>query len=430
MKRKLIASLLALVMVLSITTSTMAATDKLTIMGWEQSELEYQAIVDGLAKFKEQTGIEVEFTTGPDGADYVARLMAAITGDVMPDVFFIAAEEYRQFADRGIMVDLTDKFSDEYSFDDFLPSVQQIMDIDGHIYGIQSCIVAPVIYYNKDIFDELGVPYPDADPDNAWTAEEFREIAKQLTVKDENGEVVTYGVYGLETAWLMVYASMLSAGVAPYTDDYWTSTFASAETAEILQWIYDIRHVDGSALDALTLSSIGMSAAQMLQTGKVAMIVDGSWALQHLATMGFPVGKAPLPVFGEATTISFAHLHAISATSPNQDEAWELLKFLSGLDYQGELVSQGLWMPNRISMYAPDIVEQWYVEEVHGEDYLKMLDYFRDSAVGPTALQKTSKAEDILAEETQLFFEGEQTVEETMKNIDGRTNEALAEIKE
>ena len=148
MKRKLIACLLVLVLALSFSMNAMAA-NKLTIMGWEQSELEYAAIEAGLAKFQELTGIEVEFTTGPDGADYVARLLAALAGDVMPDVFFIAAEEYRQFASRGIMTDLTDKFSDEYSFDDFLPSVQQIMDVDGHIYGIQSCIVAPVIYYKQ-----------------------------------------------------------------------------------------------------------------------------------------------------------------------------------------------------------------------------------------------------------------------------------------
>ena len=428
MKRKLLASLLALVLILSISMSAMATT-KLTVMGWEQSELEYAAIENGLAKFEElHPDIEVEFTTGPDGADYVARLLAALAGDVMPDVFFIAAEEYRQFASRGIMTDLTDKFTDEYSFDDFLPSVQKIMNVDGHIYGIQSCIVAPVVYYNKDIFDKLGVPYPDADPEKTWTAEAFREMAKQLTVRDGD-DVETYGVYGLEAAWLMVYASMISNGVSPYSDDYWTSTFSSPETAEVLQWIYDIRHVDGSAPDALTLSTIGMSAAQMLQTGKVAMIIDGSWALQQLATMGFPVGKAPLPVFGEPTTISFAHLHAISKTSPNQEEAWELLKFLSGIEYQGALVSEGLWMPNRISMYAPEVVEQWYREDVHGEDYMKMLNYFRNSAVGPTALQKSGKCEDILAEETQLFFEGTQSLEDTMKNIDDRTNETLQELK-
>ena len=36
-----------------------------------------------------------------------------------------------------------------------------------------------------------------------------------------------------------------------------------------------------SSADATTLENIGMSANQMLQTGKVAMVIDGSWALQN-----------------------------------------------------------------------------------------------------------------------------------------------------
>ena len=106
------------------------------------------------------------------------------------------------------------------------------------------------------------------------------------------------------------------------------------------------------------------------------------------------------------------------------------MKFLSGIEYQGALVSEGLWMPNRISMYEPEVVEKWYREDVHGEDYLKMLNYFRDSAVGPTALQKTGMCEDILTEETQLFFEGSQSLEDTMKNVDERTNAVLQELKD
>ena len=429
MKKRLFLGVVAVLMVLMMSVSAMAEVTTITFMGWEASPLETQAVQAGIAKFEEQNpGIKVQYTPGLAGAEYVAKLLSTVAGNSTPDVFFIAAEDYRTFAAKGVLEELTGKFTDNYSLDDFIPSVQDIMSIDGKVYGIQSCIVAPIVYYNKDIFDKLGVPYPDADPNNAMTAADFRELCKKLTVK--NGDTVeTYGVYGLEAGWLTVYPFMMSNGVKPYTDDYMTSTFNTPETGEVLSWIRDIRVVDGSAPDATTLENIGMSAAQMLQTGKVAMIIDGSWALQQLSQMDFNIGMAPLPKFKVAVTDSFAHLHAISAASSHKEEAWKFVQFLSGMDYQGALVSEGLWMPNRKSMYEPDAVKQWYREDVHGDSYMKMLDYFKNSVVGPMALQKSNKCQSILTEETDMFFKDGQPLDVTLQNIQDRTNEVLSKLK-
>jgi len=427
MTKKLLVCLTVLLALLAVTTGALAVTT-LSFMGWEASPLETQAVENGIAKFEElYPDIKVEYTPGLSGTEYVAKLLSTVAGNTTPDVFFIAAEDYRTFAEKGVLANITDRFSDEYSLDDFLPGVRDIMQIDGQVYGIQSCIVAPVIYYNKDVFDAAGIPYPSST--EAMTYEEFRDLAKQLTVRD--GDSVTmYGCYGLEQEWLTTYAFMLSNGVAPFTDDYWTSTFASDETAEVIEWIRDIRLVDGSAPSATTLENIGMSAAQMLQTGKVAMIITGTWAMQELAQMDFPVGTAPLPKFDEALTVSWAHLHAISAASPHQEEAWLFLQFLSGMDYQGALVADGLWLPNRISMYSDEAVAQWWSEDILGTEYLDMLDYFINSRVNPSALQKTNKCGTILNEEMQLYYEGEQDTQTTMTNIDERTNEALADLKD
>lgn len=429
MKKLLVISLTVLLLALFINVSVMAEVTTISFMGWEASPLETAAVEAGIAKFEElNPDIKVQYTPGLAGAEYVAKLLSTVAGKSTPDVFFLAAENYRTFANKGVLEEITNKFSDEFSFDDFLPSVKEIMSIDGKIYGIQSSIVAPIIYYNMDIFDKLGISYPDADPANAMTAEEFREMCKKLTVK--NGDKVdTYGVYGLETAWLTIYPFMLSNGVNPYTDDYLTCTFNTPETGEVLTWMRDIRVVDGSAPDATTLENIGMSSAQMLQTGKVAMIVEGSWALQQLSQMDFRVGTAPLPKFKEAVTDSWAHLHVISASSSHKEEAWKFLEFLSGMDYQGALVAEGLWMPNRLSMYEPEEVKKWYHEEIHGESYLKMLDYFKNSLVAPAALQKSSLCQDILTEETDLFFKDGQPLDVTMQNIYDRTTVVLNKLK-
>ena len=393
---------------------------QLTFMGWEASPLETQAVKDGIAAFeKENPNIKVNYTPGLAGSEYNAKLLSSAAAGSLPDVMFVSAESYRAIVSKGALWDITDQFDENYPLDDFIDSSRQIMEVDGHVYGISSCTVSPIVYYNKDVFDQKGIDYPSADPENCWTIDEFRDVAKKLTSDD------IYGVYGLETVADTLNAQLLSNGGTRYNEDYTKSTMNSPENKEVFEIIKAIRTEDGSAPDASTLDAVGMSAKQMLQTGKVAMLVDGSWSLQELAASDMNIGMAPLPSYGKVLTTGQAHLHCIAETSKHKDEAWQFLQFLSGMDYQGALVKSGLWMPNRYSMYEDDAVAQWYDEKVHGDSYKKMLTYFRDAAVDPTALQLTSQARDIIAEETDMYFKQDQDIDTTLQNMDTRIDEAI-----
>ncbi len=393
---------------------------QLTFMGWEASPLETQAVKDGIAAFeKENPNIKVNYTPGLAGSEYNAKLLSSAAAGSLPDVMFVSAESYRAIVSKGALWDITDQFDENYPLDDFIDSSRQIMEVDGHVYGISSCTVSPIVYYNKDVFDQKGIDYPSADPENCWTIDEFRDVAKKLTSDD------IYGVYGLETVADTLNAQLLSNGGTRYNEDYTKSTMNSPENKEVFEIIKAIRTEDGSAPDASTLDAVGMSAKQMLQTGKVAMLVDGSWSLQELAASDMNIGMAPLPSYGKVLTTGQAHLHCIAETSKHKDEAWQFLQFLSGMDYQGELVKSGLWMPNRYSMYEDDAVAQWYDEKVHGDSYKHMLTYFRDAAVDPTALQLTSQARDIIAEETDMYFKQDQDIDTTLQNMDTRIDEAI-----
>lgn len=393
---------------------------ELTFMGWEASPLETQAVKDGIAAFeKANPGIKVNYTPGLAGSEYNAKLLSSAAAGSLPDVMFVAAESYRTIVSKGALWDITDQFDENYPLDDFINSSRTIMEVDGHVYGISSCTVSPIVYYNRDVFDAAGIPYPSADPNSCWTIDEFREIAKKLTSDD------IFGVYGLETVADTLNAQLLSNGGTRYNEDYTKSTMNSPENKEVFETIKAIRETDGSAPDASTLDAVGMSAKQMLQTGKVAMLIDGSWSLQELAASDMNIGMAPLPSYGRVLTTGQAHLHCISDTSPHKEEAWKFLQFLSGMEYQGALVKSGLWMPNRYSMYEEDTVAQWYDENVHGESYKLMLDYFKDAQVDPTALQKSSQARDIIAEETDMYFKQGQDIETTLQNIDKRIDAAI-----
>ncbi|MDP4097271.1 sugar ABC transporter substrate-binding protein [Paenibacillus sp. P96] len=397
----------------------------LKFMGWEASPLETQSVQQGLDAFmKAHPNIKVEYQPVPQ-AQYVQKLLTMLAGNSAPDVFFLGSTEYRAFQKRGVLLDLTDRFQADLSVDEFIPSAANIMQIDGNIYGVSSCTVSPVLYYNKDIFDKAGIAYPPGDPAKAWTWEQFRDTAKQLTIK--NGDKVTqYGAFGLE-AFANTTAEILSNNGTLFNEDGTKMTINTPQTKQVLQSVLDLRLVDGASPTAKTLESIGMKPAQMLQTGKVAMMIDGSWALQELATMGFPVGVAALPKFERAVTQGQAHLHSVAANTKHPEEAWELVKFLSSEEYQIGLVKEGLWMPNRTALYTEEGIAKWYNDKVHPEGFKELVPFFKDAEAHPFSLIRQNKVNDIITEETDKLWYSGQSVDATLANIEKRANIELAQ---
>jgi multiple sugar transport system substrate-binding protein len=404
--------------------SSSAGEVTISFMGWEASPLETEAVRNGIAAFeKVNPGIKVTYT--PTSGDYFAKLLSSIASNSPPDVFFCGSDSYRTLISRGVLLDITDRFSVQFPLDDFIESSRTIMQVDGRVYGISSCSVSPIIYYNKDIFDKYGEPYPSADPNKIWTIDEFRAVAKRLT---RDG---IYGCYGLETNGGMIFAQITSGGGAPFSPDGYTSTYNSPQVKRVLQTIKAIRVEDKSMPASSTLENVGMNAAQMLQTGKVAMLLDGSWALQQLSTLGFPVGIAPIPSYGKPLTTGQAHLHSIAKASRHPEEAWKFLQFLSGMEYQGQLCKEGLWLPNRKSLWAdgPNGIDGWYDNARLGPYYRQMRPYLRDVVVAPEAMVKAVICMDIIAEEQDKFFKDNENIDTILANIERRSNAELKAIQ-
>lgn len=429
MKKKAIATLLTLSMVIGLTVGCTGQSDTtdegknnngkvtLNFAGWEASELETKAVKEGIAKFeKENPDIKINYTTTPYD-DHIAKIASAAAGGALPDVMFVPAASYRELVKKGTLLELTDKFDENLPLDDFTQSAQDVMEIDGKVYGLTACTVSPVIYYNKDIFDAANVEYPSADYENAWTPEELLETAKKLTSDD------VYGLYNLDNENAL-NASILSNGGTRFNDDQTESTVETKEVKEVFETVKSFMDA-GVMPDSSILDSTGMTATQLFQTGKVAMLMDGTWGMQELATTDLNWGVAPLPNYGKSLTHGASHLHGIASTCKHPEEAWKFVKFLSGYEYQGELCAKGLWLPNRHSMYTEEGLKKWYSEDVYPEGFSELLGYFENAVVDPAAIQKTYQCTDIFNEEKDMYFKSGQDIDMTLKNIDERSNKAI-----
>ncbi|WP_068620307.1 ABC transporter substrate-binding protein [Paenibacillus tuaregi] len=407
------------------TASNKAGQVTLKFMGWEVSPLETQSVKNGLEQFmKENPNIKVEYTTIPGGTQYVAKMQAMVLGDEAPDVFFLQSDYYHDFVTRGSLLDITENVKKDGMDSDLIDSAVQLSTVDNKYYGIESCIVAPVLYYNKDIFDKAGVAYPPSDPSKAWTWNEFVNTAKKLTIK--NGDKVEqYGVYGMETYYNLI-AEIMSNGGNWFTSDLKSSAANTQEVKEVLQAVADLRKKDGVSPEGKLLTNSGMSPAQMLQTGKIAMLVDGSWALQELSKMNFKVGVGVLPKFDEAVTHGQAHLHVASANTKHPEEAWKLIKFLSSEEYQLQNVKAGLWLPNHKSLYTEEGIQKWLTAGVHPDGFKDLIPYFTSSKPYPYALLSSQRIQEDTTTELDKFFLSDQSLDQTVQNIETVVNKSLA----
>jgi multiple sugar transport system substrate-binding protein len=411
------------------TAATTAAKEPVTIQftGWEASPLETDSVKQGLALFMSKNpDIIVEYNPIP-GEGYNSKILTMMAGGTCPDVFFCYSWGYREFAKEGALLDVTEQFNTDYNIDEIIPSAATIMTVDGKIYGVSSCTVSPVLFYNKDLFDKAGLPYPPSDPAKAWTWDEFREVAKKLTIV-EGGKTKQWGVFGQEQTY-MANALIMENGGSLFNADVSKCTINSPEAAAVWQAILDVRKVDGSSPEAAPQAASGgaiLSSANMLSTGTIAMLIDGSWSLQELSHMDFKVGVGVLPKFKETLTHGQAHVHAAWAQTTHPLEAWRLLSFLSSEEYQIGLIKAGLWMPNRKSLYTEEGIAKWYDPAVHPEGFKLMAPYFLNALVEPTAMNSKVIVNDIITEEIDKFLHGNQPIDVTLANIEQRANVELA----
>jgi multiple sugar transport system substrate-binding protein len=200
-----------------------------------------------------------------------------------------------------------------------------------------------VVFYNKDHFDEAGIPYPDAD----WTWNDYGAIAQKLTKKDSNGLPTQLGSFNWPTMWWNSWLiPLMQAGGVPFDHPLWglagftdpqylseaTKCLPGASKEAMkqgLQMQLDLIYTyeacprpgyelpEGSGFLAGNMSmNFGSAnyASQVIVSEKVAR-----WGVQRPP-------KAPTEI-GRHSTQAYLVGFALGSHSEHKDAAWEAMKF-------------------------------------------------------------------------------------------------------
>jgi multiple sugar transport system substrate-binding protein len=291
----------------------------------------------------------------PDPEDFEEKVLADMQAGTAPDVFQACCSFFPILAQKGYTLDLRPYVEvdlDQATVDDWDPAqYRSFFTRDGQQYGLPKYHGALALYYNRDLFDEYGVDYPD----ESWDHDGYMAAMERLTDdRDGDGETDLWGST-LDVSWDRIQVHVNSWGghfVDP--DDPAQCRMCEPEAMAAMEWIR-ARMWDDRVM-ATPLDVQNVSTRQAFINGQVAMVEDGSWALKDiLSGANFRVGVAPFPA-GPVRRVTLATTDGfgIYAGTRHPDAAWELLKFLTSREYGRAMARANFLQPARASL-----VDEW-----------------------------------------------------------------------
>ncbi len=383
--------------------------------GNDVEEANLRALIAEFEKQHPNIKVEIEITPW---ARMLDKLMISSAGGRPPDVTRISSEWFPPIAAKGLLEPL-DKYveRDKYDLDDFYPeAINGWGKWKGQLLEIPTDIDIYAMYYNKDMFDKNKIPYPD----ETWDWDKYLEVAKKLTQDtDKDGEIDQWGTT-LDMWWQdYVYAN----GGTIVSDDGNTCTLDQPAAYEGIQFMADLINKHHVAPTAEEAANLGMS--KLFTTGKIGMNISGSWAAEliykkEITTFKYDVAPIPKGPKRRVSIICGAAF-AVLKRSQHKEEAWELVKFMTGKEYQRSAAIRSQIIPSRRSVAESDAYYGQKGDPKNRQAFLYMIQFGK--AVPPVSC--APEMTQIIASEFDLVRLGRETAEVGCKKVKPKVDQLL-----
>ena len=233
---------------------------------------------------KEHPNITVKVTNIPED-NYVTKIDTALAAGSPPDIGYMYEPRWMK---AGKVLPLDDIIAAEnIDVSQYNQSAFSYCLLDGKTYCLGSYAGAIMLFYNKDLFDAAGEPYPSAT--EPMTVDEYAALSARLTQPNDDRSKYIWGGYADVTTWWMDWRYLFSEDgttVEGYLND--------APTVHLYDTLAKMVR-DGTSPSESDFEFFGNT--DPLATGQMAMtFVDNVTAIPTLEKADIPWGAAPTPV--------------------------------------------------------------------------------------------------------------------------------------
>lgn len=345
--------------------------DDITLTVWHIAidETRHQTVTNAINRFMEKYP-NIKVVDVPNENDpYKTKLATAMAAGEEPDIFVSWGGGWLEsFIDEGKVLDIDDRVKE--IADEYYPSALSLFQVKGKNYCLPySCGPVPV-YYNKQIYADLGLEVPT-------TIEEFEANCDKI----KEAGIIPLAL-GNSSQWpaalTFTYLSMREGGTQPFLDAYNRENGGTFEHesfikagARLQDWVKKGYYPEGC--NGINYDTGG--SRMLFYNGMAAHIVQTNGMFSNcrseapefyennLGIFGFPVIEGGA---GNAKQIlGGGNAYSISASCPYPDEAFELIHMLTdqqfgqdSVDIAGVITGvKGVTMPNELTKAADDFIQ-------------------------------------------------------------------------
>nr|WP_217355311.1 ABC transporter substrate-binding protein [Aphanizomenon sp. UHCC 0183] len=307
------------------------------LSGWTGNPLEQTLLKEVIQDFERQhPQIKVKYEAIAD--QYMDVIKTRLVGEAAPDVFYLDTLEAPFLMGQNVLEPLDKYINAKFDITDIEPNLLNNFTYQNHIYGLPKDYSTLALFYNKQAFTQIGL----TNPPTTW--EQLRTYAKQLT-----GKLNKYG-FG-EIPELARQAYKITAFGGEIIDKNGYATFANDPGLQGLELVINQYQKDRSSAQK---SDVGTnSGSEMFGQNKVAMVIEGNWAIPYLQET-FPkleFATAEIPkINNQQATMVFTVAYVMNKQAPHKLAAWKLISYLTGKEGMKKWTRKGFALPARKSV--------------------------------------------------------------------------------
>jgi multiple sugar transport system substrate-binding protein len=356
-----------------------------------------QAVVAAFNEEHDDIELVLEIVEYEEAYDILAvQLNSPNPPDIVGPAGITAANAFvGQYADLQPLVDAAG-----YDLSQFAEgSVDFYRDEEEGLVGLPFAIFPSMLYYQRDMFDEIDLEYPPhayGDPyildgvEMEWNMDTLRELALRLTV-DGNGNDATSPAFdpenivqwGYEPQYQDLRAQGSYFGAGSLVADDGTTAQVPDQWADAWKWFYDGVWTGHFIMNEAQAQDPTIGATgNPFQSGNVAMALSHLWYTCCATATDAETGEfiedpnwdiAAVPEYNGVVTSNFnADTFRILKASDHPEEAFTVLSYLLG-EASGELLQLYGGLPGRESdqqAFFDGLDERW----IQGVDWQVALD--------------------------------------------------------
>ena len=258
----------------------------------------------------------------------------------MPDIFWMHSNQMFKYANNGILADCSE-IIDESDYSEI--AAANAKGSDGKLYGVPKDKDTIALLYNKELFDQAEVEYPNEE----WTWDDLENASAQVNEKTGKYGYMAYS-HDQIGYWNFVYQN----GGAILNEDGTEAMYTDPATADAIEYYVNIQNNDWCPTQVQFANT---GASELFFSGEGAMYYAGNWDLVNLCNTYTEMNgkwdvavlpKCPDPAKGDGrAVISNSVSYATAAQGKNKELAMDFLEFLGSEEGQRIQEESGVAIP-------------------------------------------------------------------------------------